>query len=69
MCSGQAGAVPARNRVPGTEGGSMFRYVSMGFDRFWVPNVSRFRWVLRFRRWFQVSKVLEFRVLMIFDGF
>ena len=35
MCSGRAGAVPGRNRVPGTEGGSMFRYVSMGFDRFW----------------------------------
>ena len=59
-----------------------FRCVLGELGRFWegtgfrepkvVPCFDMFRWVLTgsaFRRWFQVSKVLEFRVLMVFDGF
>ena len=46
VCSGRAGAVPGRNRVPGTGSGNRRWFHSMGSDRFrGSEGGSRFRWV------------------------
>ena len=60
MCSGRAGAVPGRNRVPGTGSGNWFRE---------PPGFDGFRQVLRFQGSGSEGRVKEVSKVSVFDGF
>ena len=60
VCSGRAGAVPGRNRVPGTGSGNWFRQ---------PPGFDGFRQVLRFQGSGSEGRVKEVSKVSVFDGF